>query len=113
MTGMAVGAVVLGVVAWLTMAISLGRHFAGRGLNRKRPGFRWTGMGGLVMMTGVLLIQFGTYRNWPFSIQHDIATAMLIAAVPVLACMFLGFAIDRRARAARRAASAGPPPSAG
>jgi hypothetical protein len=106
MTGMAVGGAVLGVIAWLTLAVSLGRNFAGRGFIRRRPGFRWTGLGGLVMMTGVLVIQFATYRNWPFSVQHQIATVMLIAAVPVLACMFVGFALDRKARGAARAAAA-------
>jgi membrane protease YdiL (CAAX protease family) len=106
MTRMAVGAAVIGVVAWLTLAVSLGQHFAGRGLMRKRPGFRWTGLGGLIMMSGVLVVQFATVRNWPFSIQHEIGTVMLIVAVPVLACMFTGFALDRRARGAARAAAA-------
>jgi hypothetical protein len=102
MTRMAMGAAVIGVVAWLTLAVSLSLHFAGRGLRRKRPGFRWTGLGGLVMMSGVLVIQFATARNWPFTVQHQIATIMLIAAGPVLACMCVGFALDRKAQGADR-----------
>jgi Kef-type K+ transport system membrane component KefB len=63
------------------------------------------------MMTGVLVLLFATARNWPFSQKHAIAAVMLTVAVPVVACMVVGFALDIKAREAKRAASASRSPT--
>jgi hypothetical protein len=108
---MAAGAAIAGIIAWLAVAVRLGLDFAGRRRNRKwqSTGFRWMGSGLLVVMTGVVLVEWADYRNWPYSQRHDIATMLLIFALPALACVFVGLAVETTARAADHMAAANPP----
>jgi hypothetical protein len=90
------GLLIFTCLAWLVGVVGVGLDFAGHS-KRRKPGTRWMGLGLVLMMGGIVVLEFASYRDWPFPEQHRIAAVVMLLAALAFAGFVAGIAVNARA----------------
>jgi hypothetical protein len=51
----------------------------------------------VLMMGGIVVLEFASYRDWPFPERHRLAAVVMLLAVPAFTGSVAGIAVNARA----------------
>ena len=74
---------------------------------QRYPGSTWLGAGVLIGNTGVLVMQFIAWRDWPYPQRHSVDNLVLVSMLAGGGCYLQSFRVKARSRRTRAADPSG------